>query len=437
VARPVTKIDPSLLTPLARAMGRWIIPRTPRWVTPNQVTIGGFVVNVIGSLSFLFAGANPNLLFIAILCLVLNWLADNLDGELARARGMTSERGFYLDVVIDQIGVMCVTLGIAFSANAYNLPYLLLLIISYPIMTHVTLMHVILRQRFPLGRLSPAEGRLGLIILALLVYFRPGPVFSLGGMTFGWFEIGTMLTLPLAIGERIIGGVQLYYELDPPGSSRPVPLNKSDPSLLTPLSERLIAPILPLLPPWITPNLVTFACFATNLLGGLAFYLASFDRNWFFVAIACLLFHWYGDNLDGQLARARKLTSERGFYLDLMLDLLGVTAFAIGLAFANYANLVVVMLAIIAYQILFHLSLMEIVMRRRLDLGRFGPAEGRFALVVLALLTYFFPAPLLSLGSVNLGWFDLGVSLVTWLALLERAISAIKLYRSLKPPLTQ
>jgi phosphatidylglycerophosphate synthase len=209
---------------------------------------------------------------------------------------------------------------------------------------------------------------------------------------------------------------------------------KDDPSPLAPVARRIAHRVIPLLPGWVTPNQITWLCLLVNCLGGLAYYMAGFWRPWLFVAIGCLLFHWIGDTLDGELARARGLTSERGFFLDLVLDQVGVSLFALGLAFANYTNMAMVMAAIIAYQVLFHLTLMQVIMRQRLLLGRFGPAEGQFALMGLTLLAYLWPGPVLVVGGVQLGWFDIGVTTATGLALVERLRGAVALYSELEPP---
>jgi phosphatidylglycerophosphate synthase len=219
MSRSVTKIDPSPLTPLARALAAWIIPRTPAWVTPNQITVLGLLVNMVGGAAFYLASFQRELLFVSMLMLVLNWVADNLDGELARARRMTSERGFYLDIVLDQFGVMLVCLGIVFSSYAHDFALLMLYLLTYPLMTFMTMMHIIMRGRFPLGRLSPAEGRVGLIVLALLTYVWPQPIVTILGHTLGWFELGMSLTIPLAIIERVVDAVRLYQELAPPQQS--------------------------------------------------------------------------------------------------------------------------------------------------------------------------------------------------------------------------
>jgi len=215
VAKSVTKTDLSLLTPLAHQIARRLIPLLPAWVTPNQITVSGLLVNVVCSLSFYLASFRRELLFVACTCLVLNWVADNLDGELARARRMTSERGFYLDLLVDQFGVAIVCLGVAFSNYGYT-PLLLTLTLTYPLMSYVTLLHVVMRQHFPLGRITPAEGRLGLIALALLTYFFPAPLLTIGGQPLGWFDVVCPIALLPAFYERAADAMALYRGLEPP-----------------------------------------------------------------------------------------------------------------------------------------------------------------------------------------------------------------------------
>ncbi len=215
MSRPITKLDPSPLTPLAHRLARLIIPRLPGWVTPNQITLGGLVCNLIGCSAFLLAGYHRAWFLLAILCLVLNWVADNLDGELARARQLTSERGFYLDLVTDQLGVAIIGLGIAFASYT-NTVLMLCCLLSYPLMSFLTLMHIVMRQRFPLGRLSPAEGRLGLIILAALTMAFPGPLLTFVGQPLGWFDLALPIALLPAIAEKTADAVALYRELAPP-----------------------------------------------------------------------------------------------------------------------------------------------------------------------------------------------------------------------------
>lgn len=215
MTRSVTKTDLSLLTPLAHRLTRLLIPHLPSWVTPNQITISGLLVNVVGTLAFYLASYQRELLFVSMLCLVLNWVADNLDGELARARQMTSERGFYLDLLVDQFGVTIVCLGIAFASYVWT-PLGLVCTLLYALLSYMTLLHVVMRRHLPLGRITPAEGRLGLLILALLTYFFPTPLVIIGGQPLGWFDLAVPLALLPAIFERTNDALVLYRQLEPP-----------------------------------------------------------------------------------------------------------------------------------------------------------------------------------------------------------------------------
>jgi phosphatidylglycerophosphate synthase len=210
----LTKIDPSLLTPLARKLASWIILCLPIWVTPNQVTLFGLLANLVSSFAFYLASFNYNWFFVSILCLVLNWVSDNLDGELARKRQMTSERGFYLDQIVDHIGATCVFLGIAFASYT-NFALVLLALVIYQLVIILTLLQIVMRQRFLLGRLNPAEARLGLIVPALLTYFWPNPPIAIVGHPLGWFDLG-LIVVPIALIERVVWAVELYHDLKPP-----------------------------------------------------------------------------------------------------------------------------------------------------------------------------------------------------------------------------
>lgn len=86
-----------------------------RWrVTANQVTVAGFCVGVL-SLPFLamqWYGA-------ALLCILLNRLADGLDGNIARMTRVT-DAGAFLDISLDFIFYSAVVFGFALADPAAN-----------------------------------------------------------------------------------------------------------------------------------------------------------------------------------------------------------------------------------------------------------------------------------------------------------------------------
>lgn len=92
-------IDP----PLAVA-GAWL---ARRGVSANMVTVAGFAVGAAAVLA-LAKGA----FLVALVLILLNRLADGLDGAVARVRGPT-DFGGYLDIVLDFIFYSAVVFGVA------------------------------------------------------------------------------------------------------------------------------------------------------------------------------------------------------------------------------------------------------------------------------------------------------------------------------------
>jgi phosphatidylglycerophosphate synthase len=85
-----------------------------RGVAANQMTLAGFVVGML-TLPFLamqWYGA-------ALICILLNRLADGLDGNIARMT-TTTDAGAFLDISLDFIFYSAVVLGFALADPAAN-----------------------------------------------------------------------------------------------------------------------------------------------------------------------------------------------------------------------------------------------------------------------------------------------------------------------------
>ena len=215
MARQVTKADASYLNPLARRLALRSIVYFPAWVTPNQITTLGFASLLLVALAYYLASFAKGWLLVAVAGLIVHWLTDHLDGEFARARGLTSERGFFLDQFLDTLGASAIVIGIA-CASYTQFPLVILFAVLYLHRVILTLLVIVLRQRFVLGRVGPSEMQLLLIVLALLTYFRAGSVLEVAGRPFGWFDLAALAVLPLTFTEGLIAAIRFYRELEPP-----------------------------------------------------------------------------------------------------------------------------------------------------------------------------------------------------------------------------
>ncbi|WP_020560506.1 CDP-alcohol phosphatidyltransferase family protein [Thiofilum flexile] len=83
-------------------------------ITPNQVTVTGFLLGML---------ALPALAFeyysFSIILIMLNRLADGLDGVMARS-SKPSDRGAFLDIVLDFLFYSAIPLGFALADPAQN-----------------------------------------------------------------------------------------------------------------------------------------------------------------------------------------------------------------------------------------------------------------------------------------------------------------------------
>src|SRR5581483_416797 len=92
-------------------------------------------------------------------------------------------------------------------------------------------------------------------------------------------------------------------------------------------------------PDWINSDHLTVVGFAAQLLTGTSYALARGNRAWLLIAIAFLVLNWFGDSMDGTLARVRHQQRPRyGFYVDHMLDSIGAVAMMGGLAVSGFMS---------------------------------------------------------------------------------------------------
>ena len=108
-------IDAALL-PLQRSAlarpARWL---AARGVAADAITVTGFAVGVL-ALPALAVGWY----LLALGLILMNRLADGLDGAVARASGQASDRGAFLDIALDFVFYALVPLGFALADPAQN-----------------------------------------------------------------------------------------------------------------------------------------------------------------------------------------------------------------------------------------------------------------------------------------------------------------------------
>lgn len=161
------------------------------------------------------------------------------------------------------------------------------------------------------------------------------------------------------------------------------------------------------MPPWIGPDHLTALGVVSMAGAGLCYRLVALTPLAFLGVNAFLFLNWFGDSLDGTLARVREKQRPRyGFYVDHLVDAFGAIFLLGGLASSGLVAPLAALALLIAYLLLqIHIALKAHTTRVfQIAFGGIGGTEARILV-----------------GGVNLGvmlWPGLVAALtpVVWLA---------------------
>jgi phosphatidylglycerophosphate synthase len=175
--------------------------------------------------------------------------------------------------------------------------------------------------------------------------------------------------------------------------------------------------------------------------GVAAAYLATNrSEHWLWAASALLVVQWFGDSLDGTLARVRRIERPRyGYYLDHLTDAYSTSAIGLGLGLSPYMLLAVGLAVVIAYLVLSINVYLETHVFGEFGLGhgRLGPTEARILLILLNTFALIIgPLPFRAAG-IDMSVFDvagIAVALGMWALLIGRAAGNLRRLARLEPP---
>src|SRR5204863_5477386 len=183
---------------------------------------------------------------------------------------------------------------------------------------------------------------------------------------------------------------------------------------------------------WINSDHLTVLALLAMLMTGVSYYLARWHPPALLLAVGSLAVNWFGDSLDGTLARVRGQQRPRyGFYVDHVVDCFGVLFLLAGLALSGYMSPLVAMGLLVAY---FMLSI-EVYLATycltvfRLSFWGFGPTELRLVLAIGTLALLFDPT--VDLVGQRYRLFDVGGLAATAGLAITLVVSVIRNVRAL------
>jgi archaetidylinositol phosphate synthase len=164
--------------------------------------------------------------------------------------------------------------------------------------------------------------------------------------------------------------------------------------LLASLEKRALTWIAHHLPRWVTSDQLTMLALAAMAGAGASFWLAGRRPLAVWGVVIALAVNWFGDSLDGTLARVRKAERPRfGYYVDHVLDIVGTSLLLGGLALSGYMTPVIAFLVLAAYLLVSAEVFLATAVhgRFRMSFAGFGPTELRIVLGIGALGLLYWP----------------------------------------------
>jgi phosphatidylglycerophosphate synthase len=150
------------------------------------------------------------------------------------------------------------------------------------------------------------------------------------------------------------------------------------------VEKRVLAWLAAHLPAFVTPDHLTVLGLVAMLLGGAAYAGSGRHPSLLWAVNLALALNWFGDSLDGTLARHRgRLRPRYGFYVDHVSDVFGALFLVSGLAFSGHMAPAVAAGLLVAY-LVFSVNLYlatHTLGRFKMSYGPIGGTELRLILV--------------------------------------------------------
>ena len=170
--------------------------------------------------------------------------------------------------------------------------------------------------------------------------------------------------------------------------------NRIQTSILNPYEKKVLVWLAQRMPAWVTSDMLTLVGFLGALIMATGYSLSNLNLHWLWLSCLGLLVNWFGDSLDGSLARVRNTQRKTyGFYIDHNVDVINETIMFIGVGASPLVNMSFAMFALIAYLMLSVYVYIDCHLKgeMRLTYGGLGPTEFRLGLFITNICFIYIP----------------------------------------------
>lgn len=204
--------------------------------------------------------------------------------------------------------------------------------------------------------------------------------------------------------------------------------------LLGPLERPALQWLAAHMPGWVTPDLCTVVGVGGALITFTGYVLSNLHPGFLWVASLGFIINWFGDSLDGTLARYRRIERPMyGYFVDHTTDALSQVIIAAGLGLTPFVSFDMACLLVIGYLMLSVMVYLRtyVVGEFKISYGGLGPTESRVIAVLLNCGMYFFGIQNFTINQFTFSPYDLFVGLLAVLLFSFFIDTAIKETRRL------
>lgn len=172
------------------------------------------------------------------------------------------------------------------------------------------------------------------------------------------------------------------------------------------------------MPASITPDICTSIGIAGAFVAALGYGLSNYNRDWLWLASLGFVLNWFGDSLDGTLARYRRIERPLyGYYIDHATDAVCQIIIILGMGISPYVSFNIACLALISYLLLSVLAYLRtyVAGEFKISYGRLGPTESRAIAILLNTAMFFFGIQNFKLFGATFSTYDIVVAAIALL----------------------
>lgn len=204
--------------------------------------------------------------------------------------------------------------------------------------------------------------------------------------------------------------------------------------LLGPLERPALRYLAERMPSWVTPDILTGVGVLGSVIIFFSYWLTGYSSNFLWLASLGFIINWFGDSLDGNLARYRKIERPKyGYFVDHTVDAFSELLVGFGIGLSPYVRFDLALLALISYMLMSVLVYITTYVKGvfQISYSKIGPTEIRAIIIIANTIIYFVGNPVVDFSFARITIYDSLAVLVSVVLFTVFIVMTIKQAREL------